>query len=232
MTFGQVKSIIEKNLIESYKNEKEFKKSLREFKENVLNNKLLSKVYNLYDQLSSPQGLDEKEASEFLSEGIILIQRLLPNIKLPKPIQENKSNSYSDIDTLVYTKKIDIHERIAAKKNIIKVLSEPKKTINESINIPITSMVKIANQTLESYIENMDENSKKIFMDVLKTDSQKLEEDFVSLKEKTIEKLNSILKEEKQNDVAEKINETIDKLKSEKFNQLNYVKLISLEQNL
>ena len=42
MTFGQIKSIIEKNLLESYKNEKDFKKSLKEFKHNVLNNKTMS----------------------------------------------------------------------------------------------------------------------------------------------------------------------------------------------
>ena len=39
MTFGKIKSIIENNLLESYKDEKEFKKSLKEFKQNVLNNK-------------------------------------------------------------------------------------------------------------------------------------------------------------------------------------------------
>ena len=47
MTFGKVKTIIENNLIDSYKNEKEFKKSLREFKHNVLENKNLSKIYVL-----------------------------------------------------------------------------------------------------------------------------------------------------------------------------------------
>ena len=31
MTFGTIKSLIEKNLLESYKNEMEFKKTLREF---------------------------------------------------------------------------------------------------------------------------------------------------------------------------------------------------------
>ncbi len=59
MTFGIVKSLIEKNLLESYKNETEFKKTLREFKHNVLSNKAMSKAYDIYSQLSSPQGLDE-----------------------------------------------------------------------------------------------------------------------------------------------------------------------------
>ena len=75
MTFGQIKSIIENNLLESYKNEQEFKKSLKEFKHNVLNNKNMSKLYSLYDQLTTPQGLTETDAKDFLEEGITLIQK-------------------------------------------------------------------------------------------------------------------------------------------------------------
>ena len=59
MTFGKIKSVIENNLLESYKKETEFKKNLREFRHNVLNNKSFSKAYAIYDQLSTPQGLTE-----------------------------------------------------------------------------------------------------------------------------------------------------------------------------
>jgi len=41
-----------------------------------------------------------------------------------------------------------------------------------------------------------------------------------------------ILDEQKENDVIEKITETITKLKAEEFNQINYVKLVNLEKNL
>ena len=201
MTFGQVKSIIEKNRIESYRNEKEFKKSLREFKENVLNSKSLSKVYNLYDQLSTSQGLSASDANEYLNEGISLIQRLLPTIKMPKSISESNSNLYSDIDTLVYINKLNIHERLQSRKNIIKVLTSENKIVKESIQIPISTMVKIANQTLENYVDTMDEQSKKTFIEILKSDGENLKEDFSVLKEKTIEKLNLILDEQKENDV-------------------------------
>jgi uncharacterized coiled-coil protein SlyX len=66
----------------------------------------------------------------------------------------------------------------------------------------------------------------------LKSDGDSLKEDFSVLKEKTIEKLNSILGEQKESDVIEKISETIDKLKGEEFNQINYFKLVNLEKNL
>lgn len=232
MTFGQIKSLIEKNLLESYKNEVEFKKSLREFKHNVLNNKSISKVYNLYDQLSTPQGLNESEAKEFIEEGVNLLQRILPSIKLPKSLEEEVSNNYSDIDTLVYTKKISLSERVQAKKNIIETLKKQKSSVKESINIPVTSMVKIANQTLRTYIETMDESSKKEFFQIVSEDNRNLENRFEELKTSAISKLQSILENENESDVKTKINETIDKLKEEKFDQLNFLKLKNLEGSL
>ena len=197
MTFGQIKSLIEKNLLESYKSETEFKKSLREFKQNVLNNKSISKVYNLYDQLSTPQGLSESEAKEFIEEGVNLLQRILPTIKLPKSFEKEVTNNYSDIDTLVYTKKISISERIQAKKNIVDTLKQ-KRTVKESINIPVVSMVKIANQTLRNYIETLDETSKKEFFQIVSEDNRNLESKFEELKVSAISKLESILEKESE----------------------------------
>lgn len=232
MTFGQVKTAIEKNLVESYKNEKDFKKTLREFKSNILNDKSLSKVYAVYDQLSTPQGLNESDAKEFLEEGIKVIDKILSSIKLPKSIDSQNQNDYQNIDTLVYTNNLNLKERVEAKKSILKVLMSENKKIQESIKIPVSSMVKIANQTLETYLQNMDENSKKVFMSVIKSDTNKLEEEFNSLKENTLEKLNIIMNEESENDLKSKISETIEKIKTDEFNQMNYIKLVSLGKNL
>ena len=107
MTFGEIKSIIENNLLKSYNNKQEFKKSLKEFKQDVLNNKNMSRLYSLYDQLTTPQGLTETEAKDFLEEGINLIQKLTPTIKTTRISAKNVSNQYINIDSLVYTNKFD-----------------------------------------------------------------------------------------------------------------------------
>jgi len=232
MTFGKIKSIIEKNLLESYQNEKEFKKSLREFKHNVLNDKSISKAYSVYDQLSTPQGLSESDAKEFLEEGVNLLGKILPSIKLPKALEESAENKYSDIDTLVYTNKLNLHERIQSKRNIISILTSNSKTIKESINIPIKSMVNIANQTLRTYIETLDENTKKEFFQLISEDSKSLETKFETLKESTITKLQSILDKEEEFELKTKISETIDRLKTEKFDQVNFLKLKNLEESI
>ena len=68
MTFGEVKSIIEESLIESYKDQKNFKKVMNEFHQNVLTNKSISKLYSLYDDLTSEKGMSESDAKEYLAQ--------------------------------------------------------------------------------------------------------------------------------------------------------------------
>ena len=232
MTFGQIKSIIENNLLESYKNESDFKRSLKEFKHNVLSDKIMSKLYDLYSQLSSPQGLNESDAKDFLQEGVLLIQRLLTTVKLPKTVVENTLNKYSDIDTLIYTNKISLLERVQSRKNILSILTSENKIVKESINIPIKSMVSIANQTLRNYIETLDENSKKEFLQLISEDSKTLELKFETLRESAITKLTTILEKEEEFEIKTKLSETIDKLKYEKFDQLNFLRIKNLEESI
>jgi hypothetical protein len=232
MTFGTIKSLIEKNLLESYKNETEFKKSLREFKHNVLSNKGMSKAYAIYDQLSSPQGLSEQDAKDFIEEGISLLNKILPSIKLPISLSEKTENNYTEIDTLVYSQGVNLLERVNAKKNILKVITSTKESIKESIHIPISSMVAVANQTVNNYILSLDENSKKEFFQIVSEDVKTLETKFETIKESAISKLTALQNSEDSQDIKTKILETIDKVKSEKFDQLNFLKLKNLEESI
>jgi len=228
MTFGKFKSFVENKLIDSYDNENDFKKNLREFRHNVLNDKTVSKIYSVYDQLSSPQGLNEKDAKEFLEEGVDLLRRILPNVKLPKNLNESLSNNYEDIDVLVYNNRVNLYERLECRKNILNVLTQPKKGQKETINIPIKSMVNVANQTLRSYVDTLDEAAKKEFFQIINEDSKILQDKFESIKEEAVLKLNTLLEKEEELETRTKISETINRIKEEKFDQLNFVRIKNL----
>jgi phosphoribosylformylglycinamidine (FGAM) synthase-like enzyme len=234
MTFGLIKSIIEENLLESYKDEKSFKRAVSEFKQNILNNKDISKVYALYDELSKPQGLSVDDAKDYLSEGISVIQKLLEKIKLPKIIGESQvKNKYNLIDDLVYfTNVVNLTERVEVKKQLIKNLQLKSKISESNINIPISSMVKIANQTINSYIDSLDEESKKEFFEIIREDSSILENKFVSLKEITLAKLVPLAESQHDNDTKVKIEETIKKIEEDSFSQINFLKLKKLHESL
>jgi hypothetical protein len=235
MTFGLLKSIIEENLLQSYKDEKAFKKAINEFKHNVLNNKNISKVYSIYDELTKPQGLSKEEATDFLNEGIFLLRTLLPNIKLPSNLSEMKvENKYKNLDSLLYPEisKTNIKERVETKKTLLEVISSQPNISKPKVNIPLSSMVKIANDTLKNYIENLDENSKKEFFDIIKEDTKTLESNFESFKKIAIEKLTPLMEQESDSDTKNRISETLEKIQKDNFNQISYLKLKKLVESL
>lgn len=232
MTFGEIKSAIEETLIESYKDQKGFKKVMNEFHQNVLTNKSISKIYALYDDLYSEKGLSETDAKEYLREGIDLLRNLISSTKLPRFTPKEIKNKYQDLDTLVYTRNVNISERVKAKKNLLGNLMRNNVEIRESINLPINSMVSIANQTLRNFVENLNEEDKKKFLKVAKGDQKELETEFGKLKESAIQKLEGILSSENEFEIKTKISETIDRVKNEEFNQMNFVRLSSLEKSI
>jgi len=234
MTFGQIKTIIENQLIESYKDEKEFKQSLKEFKEDVLDNKNISKLYSLYTDLSTPQGLSEQDAYEFIKEGVDLIQKILPKVNLPKGTIKESKNNYKAIDELVNVngRTIYINDRINNKKELVKILTQPKTQIKESVNIPLSSMVKVANQSLNNYIETLDESTKKEFLVIIKEDTKSLKIKFETLKKDATIKLNGLIENEIDSDVKSKITETVERINNEKFDQVAYLKLKQLVESL
>jgi uncharacterized Zn finger protein (UPF0148 family) len=123
-------------------------------------------------------------------------------------------------------------DRVEAKKNIVQILTTEKKSVKESINIPIKSMISIANRTLDSYIETLDENSKKEFFQLVTENKKDLESQFETLKESTVSKLQAILGKENDSETKTKISETIDRINGEKFDRMNFVKLKNLEESI
>jgi len=234
MTLGKLKTYYEKKLAESYKDERKFKKILNEFKVQVLENKNLLKVYSLYDELSKPQGLNEQDAHEFLKEGISLIKSILPKTKFPKIVTEGKENDYQKLDDLVYltNRTIYLNDRLSNKKKIVKTLTQSKKEIKESANIPISSMVKVGNQILKNYIENLSEETKKELFELLNEDTKSLESKFNELKNETLQKLTILENKEKDVETLKTLQETTNKIKNEIFSQLTYLKMKKLYETI
>ena len=71
MKIGVLKSRVEKLLSESY-GKGTFKEEIKNFNRNVLSNKNISKLFFLYDELSTNKGYDQKLAEDFVFESITL----------------------------------------------------------------------------------------------------------------------------------------------------------------
>ena len=238
MKFGIIKSKIEKVLLESYTNNT-FKDVVKTFNYIVLDNKNLSKVYYLYEELNTNKGLNESIANEYINESIKIYENTLNRItesdirKLNIWLSDVKcENIYEHIDNIFNVDVLNIESNIKSKKIVVESLKKTPIKKEEPVNIPISTMVKVANKTIASHIEGLNESEKEELSKLLKEDDNELKEKFKLLKESLLTKLEKMKSSESDSSVQTRINETLTKVSSEKYDKLTYFKLKNLNENL
>ena len=238
MKFGELKSKIESYLVESYKKNK-LKDSLFVFEQLVLKNKNISKIFFLYDELSENKGLNESVANEFIHESITAYENLYNKVQ-SKSLKELKSwvghvqceNKYKEIDNLFSSNILTLETKIKSKKILIESLKKQKEVQKDAIKVPLNTMVKIANKTVESYISSLNESEKKELVKILNTPKSIIQENYNKEKEIVFEKLYKTKKNEKNSETIKTIDQVIEKLQTESFSEINYFKLKTLSEGL
>ena len=231
MKFGILKSKIEDCLVESYRKDT-LKRNMFVFEELVLKNKTLSTLYFLYDELSKNKGLNESIVNDYINESIVLFENTVSKVDKNDLKELNmwvdhivSENRYEDIDNLFSSNVSTIEEKLKSKKTISENLKKSPEQEKEVIEVPLNSMVKIANDTIKTYIDGLNESEKKQLNVLLSTPDEKLNQKYDFLKEDVIEKLETLLSENEDSEVTQKINETINKLQTEGYDKINYFKL-------
>jgi hypothetical protein len=236
--FGILKSQIENVLLEAYKNNT-FKTEIKNFKELVLKNKNINKLYYLYDDLNTNKGLNENVVNDYINECVIIYENTINKIK-NSDISKIKSwvnnvkvkNQYENIDNLFSKDILTIENRINSKKLILETLKKHPQKNNEVINLPIITMVNVANKAIVNHIDSLQESDKTELLNLLSSDDVTLSNEFETIKENVVSKLNEMKSNIDDESTKNKIDETLNKVITEKYDKLNYFKLKNLNQNL
>jgi hypothetical protein len=208
------------------------------FKKVVLENKTLSKLFYLYDELSTKKNVNKNIVNEYINESITIYENLNNKIK-PSDLKKlntwlidvNVENNYGQIDDLFSNDILKLENKIQSKKTIAESLTEIGTSEKEVINIPVSSMIKLANKTLNNFIQGLNEGDKQELIKFLSQDEQTMEGEYNVIKEDVIGKLNNH-KRGSDEDTSNKIEETISKIKNEKFDKLTFFKLKNLNESL
>lgn len=238
MNFGILKSRIENTLLESYK-KGTLKEELKNFKKYVLENKNISKIYYLYDDLSSNKGIDNNLVFDYINECITVYENTVNKInesdvnKIKNWVKNTiVENQYKNIDNLFSNNVLMIESRLESRRLISETLKKKSLTKSETPLIPISSMVNLANKTISNYIESLNETDKKELIKILSEDDSKYVSDFETIKESVVTKLTNLKNETIDKSTKSKIDETLSKVISEKYDKLSYFKLKGLNENI
>ena len=242
-SFGVLKTKIETVLEKSY-GKPEFKENLKGFKKHILKNKNLSEAYYLYDELSSNKGLNENIVDEYISESFDHLKDIIDNntkkIKelsewINDLLKEDVENIYSDIDNQIYTKNVvrNLESLLESKQRIRKTLTT-KKVVEEhkTMDLPISSMLAIANKTLNKEIQTLSEEDRKELNFYTSLKGKNLSEEIEKTKKQVIDKLQVNLNESNDSDLKDKIQKTINKINESKQTLTSLYKLKQLEKGL
>ena len=242
-TFGQIKSNIESLLSESY-GKPSFKNHMKSFKKNILENKKLAEAYYLYDELSKKKGMSKDILDDYVNESFETLKSVLKsqesklkevNMWVSENLTKSVSNSYSDIDTVIYNTSVKNLEKVLESKNRIKkTLSESVKTksVNETVNLPLSTMLKISTNTFNKEYENISEEEKNELKQLLSLNKKQLVEEIEKSKSVVIEKLTTKLNESTDDELTEKVNQTISKINESEISLVSLYKLRQLETGL
>ncbi len=241
--FGAIKSKIEKTLVSTYGKES-FKSNLQEFKKRILGDKNLAEAYYLYDELSSQKGLSKEVASVYLNESFEKLNDIITNNKekieelskwVNELLDESVENNYVDIDNVIYEKSLTKLEAVVESKlNIERTLSETKieDVIKESVNLPLSTMLKIASNTFNKEYDNINESDKEELKGLLSMTKEEIVKEITELKESVIGKLQSTLTESTDKELTEKVNNTISKINESENDLVSLYKLKQLHSGL
>jgi len=240
--FGQLKSNLDQMMVQSYGKET-FKTVMKEFKKNILSNKAISEMYFIYNDLSSQKGINKEIANEYVNESFVKLSDLISSNQkkideLYKWVKTNLDgdvdNEYSNIDFVVYENKITNLERILETKKQIKSLltTTKKEKVQESVNIPLSSMLKIVTNTFNKEYSTISEDEKKELKSLLSLNKKQISEEIKSLRESVISKLEGRIEESEDVELKDKINNTIQRIKESDSDLISLYKLKQLEQGL
>jgi hypothetical protein len=236
--FGLLKSKIEQKLLESYKNNT-FKSEMVNFKKYVLENKNISKIYYLYDELSSKKGLSKDVVGDYINESINVFENTISKIKTQDLVNVKNwvsnvktNNIYESVDNVLSIDVLNIEKRVLAKKQLSESLTQKEVEKTTKTSLPLSTMVNIANKTITNYIDSLNESEKKQLKSILAADDKVLNEEFNNMQTKVVEKLSGLKESESDNVVKVKLQETIDKVSNETYNKIGYYKLKNLFENI
>ena len=236
MRFGVIKTLVENKLVESFKKDS-LKTDMYHFNKKLLKNKDFCKMMSIYDNLNENKGLD-KETSKYLIDDlsvefgkIKLSEETINFIKnwTKDIVLENK---YETIDDMLYGDLIKPEKKSLAKKKIVESLTKGKTIVeNKTPKVPISSILKIANSTAEKYLDNLSESEKKQVKEILTSKDESLKTNFTNLKESAINKIDSLIPESDE-DLKKVLIETKERISKVEPSKKEYIKLLSLTQNL
>ena len=243
-SFGHYKNNIDSILENSFRDSSKFKKNLSVIMGAMKYSKVLREFFTLYNEIESKHFTDQLEAKEYINESIDYLKNnknklsnvepMLNKIILDrKELWVKKSNKiYENIDNIVFNKRITNLENISSSKNFLSENMLGTKKIQGKIKSPKILSYVLSKKYGEAYSQSLTENQQNILKNALLMTEDTLNNEFNNVKEITLNKINSLLKESTDETLSAKLVETKNEIKGLNNTKKSYIRVRGLLEDL
>jgi succinate dehydrogenase flavin-adding protein (antitoxin of CptAB toxin-antitoxin module) len=241
--FGTIKTQLLQKITEAYADGKkdEIKNILTEIKKNSD----FRDLYLFYEEIENKYFENPDDARQYLKEVRELLINKTVGSKvfcelLDKKIGDIKveeNEIYSHLDTFASRRQLkNADKHIIARNKLVEHLTT-KKENNWMETYPIIEneallRVILTNNFNALYDATLNEEEKKELNEILSISDKELKSNFVTLQEEVTTKMNTMILEEKSDDIKAKLNTAINEARVLKPTKFNYYKLQQLKKGL
>jgi len=242
--FGYYKNNIDSILENSFTNSDKFKRNLSVIMGAMKYSKILREFFTLYNEIENKHFENKDDSRNYINEAVDFLKSNKHKLNKVTPIlnkiildrkdlcTKETNKVYENIDNIVFNNSITNLETISESKNFLTENTlQTKKSTTKIKNPKILSHVLSKNYG-EAYNESLTENEQTILKNTLLMNEDSLSSEFSNVKEITLNKINDILKESKDDSLSAKLVEVKNEIRGLNITKKSYIRVRSLLEDL
>jgi hypothetical protein len=242
--FGYYKNNIDSILENSFTNSDKFKRNLSVVMGAMKYSKILREFFTLYNEIENKHFENKDDSRNYINEAVDFLKSNKHKLNKVTPIlnkiildrkdlcTKETNKVYENIDNIVFNNSITNLETISESKNFLTENTlQTKKSTTKIKNPKILSHVLSKNYG-EAYNESLTENEQTILKNTLLMNEDSLSSEFSNVKEITLNKINDILKESKDDSLSAKLVEVKNEIRGLNITKKSYIRVRSLLEDL
>jgi len=242
--FGYYKNNIDSILENSFTDSDKFKRNLSVVMGAMKYSKILREFFTLYSEIETKHFENKDDSRNYINEAVDFLKSNKHKLNKVTPIlnkiildrkdlcTKETNKVYENIDNIVFNNSITNLETISESKNFLTENTlQTKKSTTKIKNPKILSHVLSKNYG-EAYNESLTENEQTILKNTLLMNEDSLSSEFSNVKEITLNKINDILKESKDDSLSAKLVEVKNEIRGLNITKKSYIRVRSLLEDL
>jgi len=245
-SFSHYKTSLDTILENSFKKDKElFKNNLSVIMGAIKFSKPLREFFTLYNEIESKEFSSKDDSKSYLTEALNFLKENKDKLNTVTPILDKiigdrkelcdstTNNIYEKIDNIVFNTNIKNIQTIAEDKNYLceNMSNRKTKKITRITNPQILSKV-ISKNYKEAYEGSLTESQKNILKNTLLMTEDTLNKEFKNIKDIAINKLDGLISESKEDELAVKLVEVKNEILTLNPTKKSYIKVRGLVEDL